>query len=84
MGVKKLVKAQNVLTIRMVMNHTGGFPFEICAKQGNFKGGGWTGGAPLRPDCGDRGGVPVELRARYEGPVFQYGHRHRCGNRRNR
>ncbi len=47
-GVKKLVQAKNVLTIRMVMNHTGGFPFEICAKQGNLKGGGWSGGAPLR------------------------------------
>ncbi len=47
-SVKKLVKAKNELTVRMVMNHTGGFPFEICAKQGNLKGGGWSGGAPLR------------------------------------
>ena len=47
-GIRKLHKANNVLTIRMVMNHTGGFPFEISAKQGNIKGGGWTGGAPLR------------------------------------
>lgn len=47
-GVKTLVKAKNTLTIRMVMNHTGGFPFEISAKQGNIKGGGWSGGAPLR------------------------------------
>ena len=47
-GVKKLVKAKNELTVRMVMNHTGGFPFEICAKQGSIKGGGWSGGAPLR------------------------------------
>jgi len=46
--VRKLVKAKNTLTIRMVMNHTGGFPFEISAKQGNIKGGGWSGGAPLR------------------------------------
>ncbi len=45
-GVRTLVKAKNTLTIRMVMNHTGGFPFEICAKQGNIKGGGWSGGAP--------------------------------------
>ena len=29
-SVKTLVKAKNALTIRMVMNHTGGFPFEIC------------------------------------------------------
>ncbi|MBQ6081746.1 MAG: beta-lactamase family protein [Bacteroidales bacterium] len=47
-GVRKMHKAKNVLTIRMVMNHTGGFPFEISAKQGNIKGGGWSGGAPLR------------------------------------
>ena len=47
-SVKTLVKAKNPLTIRMVMNHTGGFPFEISAKQGNIKGGGWSGGAPLR------------------------------------
>ena len=47
-GVKTQVRAKNTLTIRMVMNHTGGFPFEICAKQGNIKGGGWSGGAPIR------------------------------------
>ncbi|MBQ4336857.1 MAG: beta-lactamase family protein [Lentisphaeria bacterium] len=47
-GVKTLVKAKNTLTIRMVMNHTGGFPFEICAKSNSYRGGGWTGGAPLR------------------------------------
>ena len=47
-GVRTLIKAKNVLTVRMCLNHTGGFPFEICAKQGNIKGGGWSGGAPLR------------------------------------
>ena len=47
-GVKTLVKAKNVLTVRMVMNHTGGFPFEISAKNGSIRGGGWSGGAPLR------------------------------------
>ncbi len=47
-GIKTLVKAKNVLTVRMCLNHTGGFPFEICAKQGNIRGGGWSGGAPLR------------------------------------
>ena len=47
-GVKTLVRAQNTLTVRMCLNHTGGFPFEICAKQGAAKGGGWSGGAPLR------------------------------------
>ena len=43
-----LRKARNVLTVRMVMNHTGGFPFEISAKRGDVRGGGWSGGAPLR------------------------------------
>ena len=47
-GVKTLRKAKNVLTVRMVMNHTGGFPFEISAKRGDVRGGGWSGGAPIR------------------------------------
>lgn len=47
-GVKTLKKAQNVLTVRMVMNHTGGFPFEISAKRGDVRGGGWSGGCPIR------------------------------------
>jgi len=46
--VRTLRKAKNVLTIRMCLNHTGGFPFEISAKQGNIRGGGWSGGAPIR------------------------------------
>ena len=46
--VRVLQKAKNVLTIRMVMNHTGGFPFEISAKRGDVRGGGWSGGAPIR------------------------------------
>jgi len=33
-----LVPAKNVLTVRMVMNHTGGFPFEIPTKRKN----GWS------------------------------------------
>ena len=45
---RTLVKAKNVLTVRMCLNHTGGFPFEISAKQGDIKGGGWSGGAPIR------------------------------------
>ena len=45
---KVLKKAQNELTIRMVLNHTGGFPFECSAKRRDVRGGGWSGGAPLR------------------------------------
>ena len=47
-GVKTLQKAKNTLTVRMVLNHTGGFPFEINAKRSDVRGGGWSGGAPLR------------------------------------
>lgn len=43
-----LKKAHNVLTIRMVLNHTGGFPFECSAKRNDVRGGGWSGGGPLR------------------------------------
>ena len=57
--VKTLNKAKNVLTIRMVLNHTGGFPFEICAKQGNLKGGGWSGGAPLRQTAAIAAACPL-------------------------
>ena len=46
--VRILRKAKNVLTVRMVLNHTGGFPFEISAKRNDVRGGGWSGGAPLR------------------------------------
>ena len=46
--VRVFQKAKNELTIRMVMNHTGGFPFEISAKRGDVRGGGWSGGAPIR------------------------------------
>ena len=47
-GIKTLHKAKNVLTVRMVLNHTGGFPFECSAKRSDVRGGGWSGGAPLR------------------------------------
>ncbi|MBR6815304.1 MAG: beta-lactamase family protein [Alistipes sp.] len=47
-GVKTLHKAKNTLTIRMVLNHTGGFPFEASVKRNDVRGGGWSGGAPLR------------------------------------
>ena len=47
-GVRTMHKAKNVLTIRMCLNHTGGFPFEISAKRRDVRGGGWSGGAPIR------------------------------------
>lgn len=47
-GIRTLHKAKNTLTVRMVLNHTGGFPFEVSAKRYDVRGGGWTGGAPIR------------------------------------
>ena len=47
-STRVLHKAKNVLTVRMVLNHTGGFPFEVSAKRGDVRGGGWSGGAPIR------------------------------------
>ena len=58
-GVKTLRKAQNTLTVRMVMNHTGGFPFEIPAKQDAIPGGGWTGGMPLRSVAAEAAALPL-------------------------
>ena len=58
-GVKTLVKAKNALTVRMCLNHTGGFPFEICAKQSNIRGGGWSGGAPLRQTAAIAAACPI-------------------------
>lgn len=47
-STQTLRKAKNVLTVRMVLNHTGGFPFEVSAKRLDVRGGGWSGGAPIR------------------------------------
>lgn len=47
-GIKTLHRAKNVLTVRMALNHTGGFPFECSAKSRDVRGGGWSGGAPIR------------------------------------
>ena len=44
-GVRTLTKAKNTLTVRMVLNHTGGFDFELP----NFHTmGGWSRRMPLR------------------------------------
>ena len=57
--VRRLVKAKNVLTVRMCLNHTGGFPFETSAKNPNIRGGGWSGGAPLRTDVAVAAASPL-------------------------
>ena len=58
-GVKTLHRAKNVLTVRMVLNHTGGFPFECSAKRSDVRGGGWSGGAPLRQVASIAAGSPI-------------------------
>ena len=58
-GVRTLHKAKNVLTVRMVLNHTGGFPFEISAKRSDVRGGGWSGGCPIRQVASVAAGSPI-------------------------
>ena len=58
-GIRKLHKAKNALTVRMCLNHTGGFPFEICAKAAEIRGGGWSGGAPLRQTAAIAAACPI-------------------------
>ena len=60
-GVRKLVKAKNALTVRMCLNHTGGFPFETCAKRNDVRGGGWSGGASLRQNASVAAACPIKF-----------------------
>lgn len=55
-GVKTLAKAKNVLTVRMVMNHTGGFPFELPNGQAM---GGWSRRMPLRSVAATAASQPI-------------------------
>lgn len=61
-SIKVLRKAKNVLTVRMVMNHTGGFPFEASVKRKEVRGGGWSGGARVRQVAS----VAAETQLRFE------------------
>ena len=55
-GEQRLVKAKNALTVRMVMNHTGGFPFELP----NFQTmGGWSRRMPLRSVAATAASQPI-------------------------
>ena len=58
-GIKTLHKAKNVLTVRMVLNHTGGFPFETSVKRNDARGGGWSGGARLRQTAACAAASPI-------------------------
>ena len=60
-GVKTLHKAQNVLTVRMCLNHTGGFPFEISCKHSEIPQGGWSGGCPIRSVAAVAAASPIQF-----------------------
>ena len=55
-GVRKLEKARNVLTVRMCLNHTGGFPFELANGQPM---GGWSRRMPLRSVAATAAAAPI-------------------------
>ena len=55
-NVKTLTKAQNVLTVRMVMNHMGGFPFEL---PNSIPMGGWSRRMPLRSVAATAASQPI-------------------------
>ena len=55
-GVRTLVKAKNELTVRMVMNHTGGFPFEL---PNGVEMGGWSRRMPLRSVAATAASQPI-------------------------
>ena len=56
---KVLKKAKNVMTVRHVMTHMAGFPFELPAKQGSIPGGGWSGGMPIRSVAAEAAAHPL-------------------------
>ena len=55
-GTITLVKAKNTLTVRMVMNHTGGFSFELPNYQ---RMGGWSRRMPLRSVAVTAAALPI-------------------------
>ena len=58
-GVRRLEKAKTAITVRMCLNHTAGFPFEIPAKQPGVRGGGWSGGMCLRSTAAEAAALPL-------------------------
>ena len=59
--IRRLHEAKNVLTVRMCLNHTGGFPFEISCKHPSIPGGGWSGGCPIRSAAAVAAASPLEF-----------------------
>ena len=55
-GTITLKKAQNTLTVRMCLNHTGGFPFELANYQAM---GGWSRRMPLRSVAATAAAAPI-------------------------
>ena len=55
-GARKFEKAQNVLTVRMCLNHTGGLPFDLpnCTEMG-----GWGHRMPLRSVAATAAAMPL-------------------------
>ena len=57
-GVRKTVRAKNVLTVRHVMSHMGGLPFELP----NYESmGGWNRRMPLRSVAALAASLPLEF-----------------------
>ena len=57
-GVKRIVRAKNTLTIRMCMNHTGGFGFDLPNYE---KMGGWNHRMPLRSVAAIAAALPLQF-----------------------
>ena len=57
-GVRTLTKAKNVLTVRMCLNHTGGFEFELPNYQAM---GGWSRRMPLRSVAAMAAACPIKF-----------------------
>lgn len=57
-GIRRLVPARNVLTVRQVMNHTGGFPFEL---PNTVAMGGWSRRMPLRSVAAMAAALPLQF-----------------------
>ena len=57
-GVYSVRKAKNALTVRMVMNHTGGFAFELPNGQAM---GGWARRMPLRSVAATAAALPLSF-----------------------
>ena len=60
-NTRVLKKSPVDITVRMVMNHTAGFEFELPGKRDNIPGGGWSGGMPIRIIAAEAAGRPLSF-----------------------